>query len=135
MHICQWNNKYWIWGRSETKALMERCALWAQCFWLISPKWLTFQAKDMHIREWNKVLGKSAIKRGVIFQDPLSLPENPDVIPSKCYSLRTYLLSEIYFRWNHIKIIFFFISKLGNINYSISYATIIQLLNTFYSKL
>ena len=21
------------------------------CFWLISPKWPTFQAKDMHIRE------------------------------------------------------------------------------------
>ena len=21
------------------------------CFWLISPKWLTFQAKDMHIRK------------------------------------------------------------------------------------
>ena len=53
---------------------MERCAHWAPCFWLISPKWLTFQAKDMHIREWNnKVLGKSAIKKGVIFQeaDPL----------------------------------------------------------------
>ena len=69
MHIRQWNNKvlgkYWIWGRSETKALMERCAHWAPCFWLISPKWLTFQAKDMHIREWNsKVLGKSAIKKG-----------------------------------------------------------------------
>ena len=33
------------------------------------------QAKDMHICEWNnKVLGKSAIKKGVIFQeaDPLS---------------------------------------------------------------
>ena len=38
---------------------MERCAYWAPCFWLISPKWLTFQAKDMHIRELNnKVLGK-----------------------------------------------------------------------------
>ena len=58
----------------ERRALMERCAHWAPCFWLISPKWLTFQAEDMHIREWNnKVLGKSAIKRGDIFQkaDPL----------------------------------------------------------------
>ena len=44
---------------------MERCAHWAPCFWLISPKWLTFQTKDMHIRELNnKVLGKSAIKKG-----------------------------------------------------------------------
>ena len=33
------------------RALMERCAHWATCFLLISPKWLTFQAKDMHIRE------------------------------------------------------------------------------------
>ena len=74
MHIRQWNKvlgKYWIWGRSETKALMERralmerCAHWAPCFWLISPKWLTFQAKDMHIREWNnKVFSKSAITKG-----------------------------------------------------------------------
>ena len=49
----------------ERRALMERCAYWAPCFWLISPKWLTFQAKDMHIRELNnKVLGKSAIKKG-----------------------------------------------------------------------
>ena len=66
---------------------MERCAYWALCFWLISPKWLTFQAKDMHIRELNnKVLGKSAIKRGVIFQeaDPLSVaPRKLPGVPKK----------------------------------------------------
>ena len=44
---------------------MERCSHWAPCFWLISPKWLTFQAKDIHTGEGNnKVLGKSAIKKG-----------------------------------------------------------------------
>ena len=39
------------------------------CFWIISLKWLTFQARDMHIREWNdKVLDKSSIKKGSFFK-------------------------------------------------------------------
>ena len=32
---------------TKVKAV-ERCAHRRTCFWLISPKWLTFQAKDMH---------------------------------------------------------------------------------------
>ena len=35
------------------------------CFLLIFPKWLTYQAKDLNIREWNnRVLGKFTIKKG-----------------------------------------------------------------------
>ena len=36
---------------SALRAPVERCAHRRTCFWLISPKWLTFQEKDMHIRE------------------------------------------------------------------------------------
>ena len=41
-------NPMYTWEESK---LMEQCAHWAPCFLLISQKWLTFQAKDMHIRE------------------------------------------------------------------------------------
>ena len=49
----------------EGKRILHTSKNLFSSFWLISPKWLTFQAKDMLIREWkNKVLGKSAIKKG-----------------------------------------------------------------------
>ena len=58
-------------------SIKRTCAVYAcgaVAHWRISQNWEVCRALNMYIRQWiNKVLGKSAIKRGVIFQeaDPL----------------------------------------------------------------